>query len=89
MRGEPIHLWEVGASKPDKRADGSINRRPDYTNLRFAVVARTMERVMQLAVEQYGPDIAFHTIQKRNYMGEAKVLVDPEVAEIVIREDDQ
>jgi hypothetical protein len=45
MRGEEIHLWEVGASKPVKP----------------------------------GPDIRFHTIVKRNYMGEAKVLIDPEV----------
>jgi hypothetical protein len=78
MRGDEIHLWEVGASKPVERQDGSLNRYPGYTNLRFAVVARTMQRVMELATEQY-PDIVFHTIQKRNYMGEAHVLIDPEV----------
>jgi hypothetical protein len=78
MRGDEIHLWEVGASKPVIREDG-LNKYPSYTNLRFAVVARTMERVMDMAVEQYGADLCFHTIVKRNYMGEAKVLIDPEV----------
>jgi len=78
MRGDEIHLWEVGASKRVEQPDGTL-RQPGYTNLRFAVVARTMERVMDLAVEQYGKDIRFHTIVKRNYMGEAHVLIDPEV----------
>ena len=79
MRGEPIHLWEVGASKPVARVEGGLYH-PDYTNVRFGVVARTMERVMELAWVQYGPDIRFHSIIKRNYMGEAQVIVDPEVA---------
>lgn len=79
MRGEEIHLWEVSASKPVKRPDGSLAQ-VSYANLRFAVVARTMERVMELAVEQYyGEDIVFHQIIKRNYMGESKVIIDPEV----------
>jgi hypothetical protein len=52
--------------------------RPSYANLRFAVVARTMERVMELARERY-PAIVFHTVVKRNYLGEDKVLLDPEV----------
>lgn len=77
MRGEEIHLWEVSASKPSKRDDGSMTR-PSYANLRFAVVARTMERVMELARERY-PAIVFHTVVKRNYLGEDKVLLDPEV----------
>jgi hypothetical protein len=79
MRGEEIHLWEVGASKPVKPGPDIQTVYPNYINLRFAVVARTMERVMDMAVEQYGADIRFHTIVKRNYMGEAKVLIDPEV----------
>ena len=77
MRGDEIHLWEVGASYPIERPDGSTTR-PSYANLRLAVVTRTMERAMGLAREQY-PAIVFHTVIKRNYMGEDKVLLDPEV----------
>jgi hypothetical protein len=85
MRGEEIHLWEVGASKPMMREGQAGYQHPSYSNLRFAVVAKTMQRVMELATEQY-PDIVFHTIIKRNYMGEAKVLIDPDVADTLDRD---
>jgi hypothetical protein len=82
MRDQDIHLWEVNASTP-RVEGGSI---PSYANLRFAVIARTMRRVMELSADRYGERIAFHSIIKRNYMGESKVLIDPDCAATVIRE---
>lgn len=67
-----IHLWEVTGST-------SINgRQVSYDNLRFAVVAKSMEKVMELSKKMY-PEMAFHSIQKRNYLGKETVLIDKDI----------
>lgn len=76
---DPVHLWDVRASYPVDHGAG--RKRPSYDNLRFAVVARSMERVMAVARERY-PDIRFHSIEKRNYMGKTAVMIDPEASDV-------
>lgn len=72
---EHIFVWEVIGSIPE----GDPNRRyPSYSNLKFAVVARTMDRVFIISREVY-PEMRFHSIQKRNYIGKESVLIDTEV----------
>lgn len=67
-----IHLWEVIGSTP-------INdRKVSYDNLKFAVVAGSMEKVMELARKVY-PEMSFHSIQKRNYLGKETILIDKEI----------
>jgi hypothetical protein len=68
---EPIHLWEVLGSEPLSVKDDH----PAWSNLKFSVVARSMERVMEVSREVY-PRMRFHSIQKRNYLGRSSVLVD-------------
>lgn len=74
---EQIFIWEVIGSNPDGPA-GGVKTHPSYSNCSFAVVAKTMDRVLILAREKY-PEIRFHSIQKRNYLGKESVLIDMEV----------
>lgn len=78
-RDEAIHLWEVNASTP--RVPGGSA--PDYANLRYAVIAKTMERVLELGRKEY-PDIRFHQVIRRNYIGKDAVVVDPEAVQLLI-----
>lgn len=71
---EQIFVWEIMGSTPD----GHTKTHPSYSNLRFAVVARTMDRVFIVSREVY-PEMRFHSIQKRNYIGKESVLIDEEV----------
>ena len=67
-----IHLWEVIGSTPVN------DRKVSYDNLRLAVVAESMEKVMELARKVY-PEMAFHSIQKRNYLGKETIIIDKEI----------
>lgn len=72
---EQIFVWEVIGSTPE----GNPNKvYPSYSNLRFAVVARTMDRVFAVSRETF-PEVRFHSIQKRNYIGKESVIIDEEV----------
>ena len=69
---EAVFVWEVLGSYPTPN-----NTNPSYDNLRYSVVARTMERVMEISREVY-PTMRFHSIQKRNHLGQESVLIDRE-----------
>jgi hypothetical protein len=71
---EPVFVWEIMGSIPTH----GNKTYPSYDNVRFAVIARTMERVMIISREAY-PEMRFHSIQKRNYLGKESVLIDTEV----------
>ncbi len=77
-RAEQYFVWEVLGSTPEPSINSTVKTHPSYSNLRFAVVARTMDRVFVLAREKY-PEMLFHSIQKRNYIGRESVLIDREV----------
>jgi hypothetical protein len=75
----PVHLWEVLGSEPlGVDPSGKERGYPQWDNLKFSVVARTMDRVMAVSRETY-PEMRFHSIQKRNYLGKQSVLIDDEV----------
>lgn len=73
-REEQYFVWEVLGSAPDN----SSGKRPSYSNLKFAVVANTMDQVIEVSREKY-PLILFHSIQKRNYIGRESVLIWKEI----------
>lgn len=76
-RPEQYFVWEVLGSTPDGPA-GQTKTHPSYSNLKFSVVANTMDRVFIVSREKF-PEIRFHSIQKRNYIGRESVIIDEEV----------
>jgi hypothetical protein len=76
---EPVHLWEVLGSTPllERRENAS---HPAYSNLKFSVVARNMDRVIVVTRKMY-PEIRFHSIQRRNHLGKQSVLIDKDTIE--------
>lgn len=73
-RPEQYFVWEVLGSIPINQSKSH----PSYSNLKFSVVACTMDRVIVISREKY-PEVLFHSIQKRNYIGKDSVLIDTEV----------
>lgn len=72
-RNEQYFVWEVLGSIPDGPVGGPKSH-PSYSNLKFAAVAQTMDQVIEVSREKY-PEILFHSIQKRNYIGRESVLI--------------